>query len=216
MNDSGGGAEIYEINESGNLIRAKKLQNLINRDWEDLTSDPGGALYIGDIGNNGNSRDSLRIYILNPDLDLTGTINYSYEPSEGNRSGRENSEAFFFYDDSLYFFSKSNEIKGGSVRLYRLPAKPGNYQAEFIDEITINGQVTSADVSPDKQEFVLLTYGKLLFFDIKEGKIDFQLPSGCLKMANKQAEAILYLDSKQLLVTNEQRDIFRLSEKNKK
>lgn len=211
INDSGGGTDLFEINSAGNIMDTKEIRNVANHDWEDLSSGREGELYIGDTGNNSFNRESVQIYILNNQSELTGTIHFSYEPSESNPAGREDCEAFFYSEDYLYLFTKSPEMNGGLVRLYRLPAKPGVFTAELLDQITINGQVTSADISPDGKEFVLLTYGKLLFFDISNGKIDFKSPAGCLKMVRKQTEAILYLNQDELLITNEQRTVFKLS-----
>lgn len=213
INDSGGGPELFEINEKGNLLHVINLPGLENNDWEDLTSAPDGTLFIGDFGNNNYSRDSVQINILNTKLVPEGTIKFKYSESNGNPTGKENCEAFFFHAGSLYLFSKSENINGGVTRLYRLPAQPGNYEAELIDEIAVKGQVTSADINPDGQSFVLLTYGKLLFFDITQDRIDFKAPAACLKMVKKQTEAIMYLNTNDLLITNEQRDVFRVSER---
>lgn len=213
INDSEGGPDLFEINLKGELLRVINLPDLVNNDWEDLSSASDGTLFIGDVGNNGNGRDSVQIYVLNPKSEPVGTIKFAYSISEGNSTGRENCEAFFYHDESLYLFSKADNINGGIARLYRLPARPGNYVAELIDEIAIKGQVTSADISPNGDTFVLLTYGKLLFFDIKHGKIDFKSPATCLKLVRKQTEAVMFLNKHDLLITNEQRDIFKVSEK---
>ena len=61
-NDSGGKPELYEIDSTGKLLSTKVIPNSENTDWEDLTEDENGNIYIGDFGNNGNTRHSLTVY----------------------------------------------------------------------------------------------------------------------------------------------------------
>ena len=64
LNDSGNKARIYGINKKGNIKKELKI-NAKNNDWEDLTSDKVGNIYIGDFGNNLNERTNLSILKVN-------------------------------------------------------------------------------------------------------------------------------------------------------
>ena len=67
INDSGNSDKIYQANMQGDLLKEFRVDNAKNRDWEDLTSDEEGNVYIGDIGNNNSNRKDLVIYkIPNP------------------------------------------------------------------------------------------------------------------------------------------------------
>lgn len=92
-----------------------------------------------------------------------------------------------------------------------MSAAPGTYSIAPLDSILIKTQVTSADISPDGKRFALLTYGKVLIFGIEENKVNFKNPLGCFKMSRKQTEAIIFLNNRDMMVTNEQRDIFRIT-----
>lgn len=66
-NDSGDNAQIYLINDLGKKICTVALQNITNRDWEDITIGPGPIsgktyLYIADIGDNGKKNLYKYIY----------------------------------------------------------------------------------------------------------------------------------------------------------
>jgi hypothetical protein len=59
-NDSGGQANLYEINAStGAVLRTVAITNATNVDWEDIAQD-ALYIYIGDIGNNFGNRTDLK------------------------------------------------------------------------------------------------------------------------------------------------------------
>jgi hypothetical protein len=213
-NDSGGKAELYEFDLSGKLISTKKVAGAKNTDWEDLAEDQNGNLFIGDFGNNGVPRTSFDIYKLNADQPDADKISFKYvdQKSTNTNSGRPVSdcESFFYHNNNLYLFSK-NWGKDKSVKLYTLPAKKGNYTLTAIDSIRIDSQVTSADISPDGKTFALLTYGKILMFGIENNTVNFKKPIGCFRLVKKQNEALIFLNNTDMLVTNEQGGIYRIT-----
>ena len=214
-NDSGGKAELYEINSEGKLLSTKTIDNAPNIDWEDLTTDPDGAIYIGDFGNNGNTRKPLNIYKLAEEKSAVEKITFNYAdqkefPPSPNQLNYD-CEAFFYNNKNLYLFSKSGMKTNHFVKLYQLASQPGNYTISPIDSIQIKTQVTSADISPDGKTFALLTYGKVLLFGIEDNKINLGKPLGCFRLVKKQAEALIFLNNTDMLITNEQRQIFRVT-----
>jgi hypothetical protein len=46
--------KIYGLNPKGKLEKSITIQNAENIDWEEITKDKEGNLYIGDFGNNEN------------------------------------------------------------------------------------------------------------------------------------------------------------------
>ena len=50
LNDSGNAPELYGLDPRGTTVKVLKIEAK-NKDWEDLTADPSGNLYIGDLGN---------------------------------------------------------------------------------------------------------------------------------------------------------------------
>ena len=213
-NDSGGKPELYEMDFSGKLLSTLKVPQATNVDWEDLAQSPNGTLFIGDMGNNSNKRQDLTIYALSPETNTTQAIKFRYAdqkafpPSEESRNF--DCEAFFYYNNTLYLFSKNRSKTDRLVKLYSLPAQPGDYALAPLDSIFIKTQVTSADVNPSGTTFALLTYGKILFFGIENGKIDFSQPKECVKIGKLQEEALVFVNDTDLVMTNEQGTLFSI------
>lgn len=218
LNDSGGKPEIYEISKDGALISTRPVPGAVNRDWEEITTDPAGNVYIGDFGNNGSNRQDLTIYKYTGEPS-TGkgtaeprkiTFRYDDQTFEPGEKKEYDCEAFFWANDSLYLFTKSWEKGIKTCRMYVLPDAPGDYTAALRDEVLLKAQVTGAAVSPDRSRFALISYGKIFLFGINRGQIGFRSPVACIKIARMQTEAIMFEDTRTLLFTNEQRGIFRI------
>ena len=212
-NDSGGKPELYEVDKNGDLLSTRTVAGARNVDWEDLAQSPDGTLYIGDMGNNNNARRDLTIYTLPSDGSPTSTITFSYAEQKAFPPASEelnyDCEAFFYHNDYLYLFSKNRSKPARPVKMYALPAQPGTYnQIAAVDSMSINTQVTSADINPSGTTFALLTYGKILLFGVSDGVIDFINPQDCIKIGKMQAEAIIFLNDKDLLITNEQQKMY--------
>lgn len=210
LNDSGGEEKLYEVSlEDGRLVSEKKIEGTKNIDWEDLTKDNKGNFYIGDFGNNANNRKNLRIYQVRSDGVKEIRFRYRSQKFDSNDERIYDCEAFFWMNEKLYLFSKDWSKKNVTY-LYELPANPGEYVLESKSKIYLKAQITSAAVSPDNKEFALLAYGKLFFFGIENGEVDFSIPKYCMKLAKKQAEGLTYLDENTLLLTNEQGDVYKI------
>ncbi|GAB3178489.1 hypothetical protein GCM10027291_44030 [Telluribacter humicola] len=214
-NDSGGGSVLYEVDHRGALVSTFQVSDIPNQDWEDLAQSPEGILYIADTGNNSNTRRSFNIFAVSPETSRAETITFRYaeqdsQPSLAPESQQYDSEAMFYYNQKLYLFSKNRTKTDHSVKLYEVPTQAGDYVVTPVDSIAIQGQVTGADISPDGKTYALLTYGKILLFGVESGRINFNHPLGCLRLVKKQTEGIMFLNNTDLLVTNEQRQVFKL------
>ena len=69
LEDSGNDNVLFGLDaNSGDLKKTCTITNASNVDWEELTKDAQGNVYIGDFGNNNNARTDLAIYkIPNPE-----------------------------------------------------------------------------------------------------------------------------------------------------
>jgi hypothetical protein len=164
LNDGGNAPYLYEMN--GNQIQ-KTIQfpkNIQNEDWEDLCQDKNGNLYLGDFGNNLNERKNLRIYVYNTETQRTDSITFTYPdqkafPPPLQKDWNFDCEAMVFYNDSLHLFTKNRFVGNFYTKHYTLPAKPGQYVAQFRDSISLKNQVvTGAAVSADGKTLALVTY----------------------------------------------------------
>jgi len=210
--DSGSPAELYLFNLKGDLLQTIKLP-VTNQDWEDITRDKNGNLYLGDFGNNTNQRRDLKIYKFDEQRKtITDTIAFSFADQTEFPPPRSRQhydlEAFFYHSDSLYLFTKSWAYKP-VTQLYKLPASGGNHALKPAQKLRLKSPITSADVLPDAAQFALLGYGRLYLFEPQNGTIDLNGKRYCLPLGRTgQAEAVLYLSPNELLITNERGKLY--------
>ncbi len=164
LNDSHNPSDLFRFDPiEGKILEVRHLP-VQNFDWEDLSHDTEGNLYIGDFGSNYNKRKNLRIFRYNPSTGALDSILFRYPDQTAFPPARVedwnfNCEALVYYQDSLHIFSK-NSFKGNFyTKHYVLPAKPGEYVAELRDSIRLkNRVVTGAAISQDQKTFVLTGY----------------------------------------------------------
>ena len=213
LNDSGGKPEIYEITKKGKLLKTLPIPNVKNQDWEDITRDEKGHIFIGDFGNNQNTRKDLVIYKFpenQPEKFEKIIFHYANQKQfpPDKKSLNFDCEAFFALGDSLYLFSKNRGDK--SVRLYAVPSRAGNYALVPQEKIFLKTMVTGAAISPNKKIFALLTYGKVFLFYIDNQGVSFKKPMLCFKFAHKQTEGITFLTDETMLISNEEGEMFEV------
>ena len=219
LNDGGNKSELFGVNKKGKIEKIVKI-NAKNHDWEDLTSDPNGNLYIGDFGNNSNKRKNLTILKVKV-ADLKSDekidverINFKY-PDQKSFPPKKNQmyfdcESFFFYNDSLYIFTKSRTKSNfGKTSLYKVPAKRGNHIATYINSFqscsTMDCWITAADISNDGKKVILLNHKSVWLFtgfngdDFFSGK-SIELP---FETDPTQKEGVCFKDENTVYVTDE-------------
>lgn len=213
-NDAGNRPYLYKLDKSGKVVSVIKLK-LPNVDWEDITRDDKGYVYIADSGNNSNRRKQMAVYkvnIENPDqieaIRYTYTDQKEYPPSK--KDWNFDSEAIFWANGSLYLISKDRG-RGETAKIYKLPDKGGTYQAKLTGQHKLKAQVTGADISPDGNTVVLLSEEKIHFFTEFDSSEEFytgQYRSQKLKGAG-QTEGIAFEDDQTLVITSEGGNLYR-------
>jgi hypothetical protein len=218
--DGGNLPVLYKVDATGKLLNTLEVPNAANQDWEDLAQDEKGHLYIGDFGNNENKRQNLRIFRLNEHQpNQVDTIRFAYAdqkmfpPKKADRNF--DCEAFFYHRDHLYLFTKDRG-KNELVKVYKVPAKPGSYEAVAVDSIQISTMITAADISPDGKKMALLGYGNIYLFDISGNDDFFSGKKYCIPFEKTgQAEALVFINNTDFVFTNEGGKIFKAVKKAK-
>ena len=162
-NDSGDGPYLYVTDRHGGLQRIDTLTAGAS-DWEDMTTDPAGHFYLGDFGNNRGRRTHEAIYRYHPATQATDTILFHYPNQDGGgreQPGNHNCEAMVFQGSYLHLFTKDKLGKGSNYYTYhyRLPARPGDYEAELVDSLYLPRRVvTAAALDTVRKQLVFTAY----------------------------------------------------------
>ncbi len=148
INDSGNDAVIFEVNGTGRVVSATTFANAQNFDWEELQFDQLGNIYIGDIGNNNQSRNGLTIYKFHRDqigksdvvvekIDFYYPEQLRFPPKRSERNF--DAEAFLVQRDSIFIFTKDwSKPFNGISKIYYVPNKPGRHAATLLRTFQTN------------------------------------------------------------------------------
>lgn len=203
LNDSGNASKVYGVSAKGKIEKELKI-NAKNNDWEDLTSDKLGNLYIGDFGNNNKKRKEFEIYkVENPCVDSNNSEIEKIEFKLPKKMKSQDFEAFFLLNDYFYIFSKDDD----STKLIKVPNIIGYHTAEFIADFKFDSKdnkITSADVNEDGNTIVLLCHDKL--WKITNFKTDnfFEGNMEVLKFEHtSQKEGVCFENNINVLITDE-------------
>ncbi|WP_330443499.1 hypothetical protein [Flavobacterium sp. C4GT6] len=220
LEDSGNKNSLYSIDENGKTEKKLKITNAKNKDWEDLTSDKEGNIYIGDFGNNDNDRKDLAIYRIDKEelekKEAKSSYKVSFYYPEQNEFPPKRSkmlfdvEAFFELNGNFYLFTKNRSAKfDGTFFVYKVPNKEGEHAAQRIAELNSckvysKCAITAADISSDGKTVVLLSSDKVwLITDFENDNFKqenmTQYPLGHMS----QKEGICFKDKYTLYIVDE-------------
>ncbi len=241
-NDSGDSARIFALDPHGTPIKPPYLAGLVadwaghtidnawHFDWEDIAL-ADGMLYIADVGNNGNARRDLGVYLVaEPDpraiprmrAQAFLPIRYPDQESHPAKTWHFDCEAVFVADGKLHFITKHRQPYrilewDAGAKLYRLDT----HHTDRENVLTLVGRredvtvVTGADLSPNGQRLAVATYIALWIFDRPAAGGDwFSGRAWKLDLdpeVTKQLEAIAWETPSTLILVNENRDVLRAS-----
>jgi len=218
INDSGGKAKLYQIDEkSGRIIKKVSIKGAYNHDWEALTYD-NNYVYIGDFGNNRGNRRDLKIYkISRSDLKnkksiRAKSINFKYSDQKDFRSRPRkhnfDCEAMVAYHGKLYLFSKN--WQDHKTRLYELPTTEGTYVAKYRDSFNVQGLITDASINKKLDILLLTSYSELLSVNVwtftnfnKENFFKGLSKKLTLNSLNAQIEGVTFIDNYKAYLSSE-------------
>ncbi|MDA1371982.1 MAG: hypothetical protein O2971_14615 [Proteobacteria bacterium] len=249
-NDSGDQPRLFAVDGNGRVIIPAFLSNLyhgeqtesgkqpwpgliietaVNIDWEDIAVDED-FIYIADMGNNGNARRDLGVYIVaepNPRARQHARpfkfvpVRYPEQsafPPEPPARWHFDSEAVFVFNGSLYFLTKHrgmaiNELAGGT-NLYRLDSMDSEEMNVLtpVDALADAFFLTAAELSPDSMQLAAVGYTELWLFT------DPMDSDGWLSGYTRRLpldinftgliESLTWLDDETLLIGNEDEELF--------
>lgn len=165
QNDSGNGPYVFAIARDGKFIAEYPIAQARNTDWEAISVDDGGHLYVADIGNNDLKRDRALVYRVDePDPAAAGPkgkgmalkvnrvwrLKYPGKPFDA--------ESFFVWEGKGYVISKL--LSGRNAGLYRFDLAAAGAEAvalEHVCDLPIRSPVSDAAISADGARLAVLT-----------------------------------------------------------
>ncbi len=235
--DSGTGNWLFAVDRRGKTLARLRVKGAENVDWEDITHDDQGNLWLGDIGNNDSSRRDLAVHrIPEPDpggeLDevrVAHSIAFSFpeQTQFGDKFADFDAESLMWWDGQLWLLTKHRA--DDRTWLYRFPSLDADeVELERVVSFDLGpslegerkpwaGQASGAEVAPDGEHWALLSYDAAFVFELPppgEAAQMFAHPVtriGFDQDKTAQVEAIAW-DGAELLLINEDRHVFRVAD----
>jgi len=216
INDSDNEAELILTNSNGKDVRIYSLQGT-NTDWEDLSQDDMGNLFIGDIGDNARKRSSYKFYKYDPSTKSLDSILFKYG---GNQSVSHDCESFVWFENNIHLFTKGAVDKKDFIcNHYSMDDHTTIQNSKLRGSINLKPfVVTGACISPDGKTLALLSYrykfvlgilpdtdSRIYFFEIGDSlETVFRRPIGYYTLptwlTTRQYESIDFIDSNHLML----------------
>ncbi|ASK32813.1 hypothetical protein CEY12_18020 [Chryseobacterium sp. T16E-39] len=220
IEDQGNKNMVYGLDRQGKLIKDVLVEDTENNDWEEITKDSKGNIYIGDFGNNDNDRRNLailKIDLKDPSQNttkVTQTTKFHYEGQTEFPPKKSNwlydCEAFVEMNGNFYLFTK-NRSKGfdGTFLVFKVPNQKGDFEAKLVGKLKLDGKyndaaITSASINSKQDQIVLLNhkYVRILSGFTPDNFNTAKIQKIALNH-NSQKEAVVFLDDKTLLIADE-------------
>jgi hypothetical protein len=181
FNDSGNGPTIFAVQRDGTLLNSYSL-NVRNNDWEAITADDEGHLFVGDIGNNERNRDRVIVYRVDePDpagkpgaaggavagvpLRVSGMwrLKFPDKPFDA--------ESLFLFKGRGYIISKLLNGKNAGLYSFDLAPQQDAQTLRHECDLPIRAPVTDAALSRDGKRLAVMTVTGPYLFTGLEGEV---------------------------------------------
>ena len=168
-NDAGHGPTVYAVNLERETLGRLILDGHEQIDWEDIAVGPcdqGECLFVGDIGDNESTRDSIRIIVFKePEVDpgeaFGNILITDYEVREFSFLDKPHDcEGLAVHPDgTVYVFTKES----GKANMFRAPDSSESEipQMEYIGVFTMTDKVTAADIHRNGRRLLLRTLDRI-------------------------------------------------------
>jgi len=166
MNDTGE-PTLFAVMTDGQVRARVRVPGAEVRNWEDLSvgaCPTGSCVYIADIGDNRQTRQSIRIYRV-PEPAAHERVTATAEMFEGKYpDGPHDAEAAFILPDKRFYVITKDKYS----RVYRFPLESGTVTTlELVTMLPLNN-VTDADASSDGTRVAVRTHDDVVFYRTSE------------------------------------------------
>ena len=185
-NDHGSAPMIFAVRPSGALVRQFRVASK-QTDWEDISTDDAGHLYVANTGNNDLKRTTVEVYRLTEPADLDAPA--LTKKGKPKKNGGETTlpvehtwrlsfpdnkpfdcESLFVAGGHAYLVSKAART-GEQAAMYRFPLddRATELALEKVTDLPVFRRATGAAISPDGRRLAIVADRELCLFDIVAG-----------------------------------------------
>jgi hypothetical protein len=166
-NDSGGGPRLYAVGRDGRTRARLTLAGLDPYDWEGIASGPDHTLWVGDIGDNSQRRETIALFrVTEPARLANGTVDWTRFRFR-YPDGPHDAEAVLVHPQTGRVYVATKSVIGGG--LYVGPQRLLLASTGRVNELTrvagVPPLVTDGAFAPDGSRFVLRGYLSAWLFD---------------------------------------------------
>lgn len=232
-NDSGDDPLVFAFDRKGQRRGVWRVEGAKSRDWEDIAIGPGPErgrpyIYIGDIGDNQNRRESITVYRFpEPAVETSDAESSRTNPRRTERAdairiqypdGPHDAEALMVHPSTGEIYLATKTVAPTTV-IYKLNATPSTEQVNMLARVgevripsAFGAIITGGDISPDGQRVVLCNYVSAYELQLAEASTSgfdaiWKQPVETISLGlRQQGEAVCYrLDGAAILATSEGR-----------
>lgn len=204
--DNGDPASLFVFGADGSYRGEQLVRNVSNTDWEDLANGPcldedGDCLWIADIGDNDQDRESITIHIVPESLDgAVDAVTCSLVYPEAKA---HNAETLLVWPDgSFRIVTKAGD---GEATVFRgESARCGEAPQVLVEEthLEFDAEVTGGAVSEDGETVIIRTYTAAWMW--QGCTLDWsQAPTEVDLGSEPQGESVSFTDDGGLITTSE-------------
>ena len=214
-NDSGRPL-LYAVGTDGKPRGRVQVTGAQVDDWEDIAAGPcpeGSCLFIADIGDNKESRNSITVYRVPEPSPTDPATRPAVVVQATYPEGPHDAESLFVGPNgALYVVTKG---EGSPISIYRVPPATAGGTARLERVATLDGEarrkqrITDADASPDGKWIALRTLESVEFHRataLLAGKVETIVEVDVSKIGEPQGEGIALLNDGTVYLAGEAGD----------
>jgi hypothetical protein len=201
---------LFAITREGKPLTEFTVVNAALHDWEDISTDRKGHIYIGDIGNNDARRNQLAVFEADePDpKSPLGMVKVKREWQLRFPKEPFDCESLFIKGGYCYVISKVFKDAKAEIYRFALTEQKEPVVLEMVAQLKIDSPVTGACLSPDGKKLGIVSKGGAYVYQVGKdlSKLTKQKPYHT-KFRHEHIEACVFVPEG-LLATAESREIY--------
>src|SRR4051812_5592285 len=201
---------LFAIDREGKSLNELVVAQPFITDWEDISTDRKGHIYIGDIGNNDARRNQLAVFEADePDpKSPLGMVKVKREWQLRFPKEPFDCESLFIKGGYGYVISKVFKDAKAEIYRFALTEQKEPVVLEMVAQLKIDSPVTGACLSPDGKKLGIVSKGGAYVYQVGKdlSKLTKQKPYHT-KFRHEHIEACVFVPEG-LLATAESREIY--------